>query len=124
MKRWIGAQILTDEFQGSSSGRLLRKVIRGTRNLYSYNPWFLLDTQALERPNYAYCMLHAARLAQKLGLDRISALEFGVAGGNGPYISASDPIISSKYIMILGRKCSLCSLTRSNRENESIVDDQ
>jgi len=83
MKSWVGAQILTEEFQASVWGRLLRKVIRSTRSLYSYSPWFLLDTQALDRPNYAYCMLHAARLAQKLGLDRISAIEFGVAGGNG-----------------------------------------
>jgi hypothetical protein len=28
-------------------------------------------------------MLHAARLAEKLGLSRISVIEFGVAGGNG-----------------------------------------
>ncbi|SNS10462.1 hypothetical protein SAMN06295912_101364 [Sphingomonas laterariae] len=54
-----------------------------TRNIYNYNPWFLLDTQAIERPNYAYCMLHAAQLAKRLGHERISAIEFGVAGGNG-----------------------------------------
>lgn len=83
MKRWISSFILSDEFQGSTSGRLVRGLIKRTRSLYSYNPWFLLDTQALERPNYAHCMLHAARLAQKLGISRISAVEFGVAGGNG-----------------------------------------
>src|SRR5258708_36733244 len=35
------------------------------------------------RPHYAYCLYQAARLAQLLGVPRISALEFGVAGGNG-----------------------------------------
>jgi hypothetical protein len=35
------------------------------------------------RPNYGYCLYHAAKLAVKLGYKRISAVEFGVAGGNG-----------------------------------------
>jgi len=35
------------------------------------------------RPQYAYCMWHAARLASSLGHKKISVLEFGVAGGNG-----------------------------------------
>lgn len=89
LKRWISSYILSDEFQASPSGLLLRSFIRRTRSLYSYSPWFLLDTQALERPNYAYCMLHAACLAQKLGLSSISAIEFGVAGGNGIAFMAS-----------------------------------
>ena len=36
-----------------------------------------------DRPHYAYCILSAARLARSLGIERISVLEFGVAGGNG-----------------------------------------
>lgn len=35
------------------------------------------------RGNYAWCVLHAASVARHLGVQRISALEFGVAGGNG-----------------------------------------
>ncbi|MCA9299165.1 MAG: hypothetical protein KDA28_08875 [Phycisphaerales bacterium] len=35
------------------------------------------------RPHYAYCTYHAARLAERLGIERISVIEFGVAGGNG-----------------------------------------
>jgi hypothetical protein len=35
------------------------------------------------RPHYAYCLYQAARLAKLLRIPRISALEFGVAGGNG-----------------------------------------
>lgn len=35
------------------------------------------------RPHFTFGVLHAARLAQTLGLERISVIEFGVAGGNG-----------------------------------------
>lgn len=38
---------------------------------------------ALDRPHYAYILYQAAQLAARLGLPRISAIEFGVAGGNG-----------------------------------------
>jgi hypothetical protein len=36
-----------------------------------------------ERPQYTYCVYHAAQLARRLGLKAISVIEFGVAGGNG-----------------------------------------
>lgn len=39
--------------------------------------------QSFERPNYAYCVYHAADLARKLGHKSVSVIEFGVAGGNG-----------------------------------------
>jgi len=42
-----------------------------------------LKLDALPYPNYAYGMLNAAIQAKELGLTRISAIEFGVAGGNG-----------------------------------------
>src|ERR1700734_3211680 len=35
------------------------------------------------RAYYAYATLKAAELARKLNIDRISVIEFGVAGGNG-----------------------------------------
>lgn len=35
------------------------------------------------RPNYTWSVLHAADVARTLGHDRITAIEFGVAGGNG-----------------------------------------
>jgi hypothetical protein len=38
---------------------------------------------AFERPAYAYCVYESALLAKQLGYSRISAIEFGVAGGNG-----------------------------------------
>lgn len=42
-----------------------------------------LNYGVLERPHFGHCLLQAAMLARKLGHDRISAIEFGVAGGNG-----------------------------------------
>jgi hypothetical protein len=39
--------------------------------------------RSVPRPQYGFGLLHAARLARRLGIPGISALEFGVAGGNG-----------------------------------------
>ena len=39
--------------------------------------------QLVGAPGYAYCTYHAADLARRLGIPRISVIEFGVAGGNG-----------------------------------------
>jgi hypothetical protein len=35
------------------------------------------------RPAYAYCLYNAVKLAKKLNYKSVSAIEFGVAGGNG-----------------------------------------
>jgi hypothetical protein len=43
----------------------------------------LIRLRAIERPHYAYIVLRAADLAHRLGLERISVIEFGVAGGRG-----------------------------------------
>ena len=50
-----------------------RKIIRELK----------LGMGAVARPHYGYCVYHAALLAKKLGYDRISVVEFGVASGNG-----------------------------------------
>ena len=83
MKRMIGRMVLSQEFQLSIAGALLRQFVRATHGTFGYSPEFRLDTQAIERPHYAYCMMRAAELAKMLGLSRISAIEIGVAGGNG-----------------------------------------
>jgi hypothetical protein len=44
---------------------------------------FRLGIGAVNRPHYAFLVSSAARLAKKLGLKRISILEYGVAGGQG-----------------------------------------
>ena len=83
MKSVLGGMLVAPEFQSSVWGALLRSLIKRTQHIYGYSARFLLDTQAASRPHYAYCMLAAADLATRLGHDRISAIEFGVAGGNG-----------------------------------------
>jgi hypothetical protein len=60
--------------------RLLRELIKRLR-LGSYR--FRYSIGALDRPNYAYILYQGAQLAARLGQTRISAIEFGVAGGNG-----------------------------------------
>jgi hypothetical protein len=42
-----------------------------------------LEIDAVERPYYGYGLMQAALEAKGLGLSRISAIEFGVAGGSG-----------------------------------------
>jgi hypothetical protein len=42
-----------------------------------------LAWDAVDRPHYAYCTYNAALQARALGHDAISAIELGVAGGNG-----------------------------------------
>jgi hypothetical protein len=50
-----------------------RSVPYGTKALWNVLPY----------SNYAYGVLHGCHLAAKLGLKRVSCIEFGVAGGNG-----------------------------------------
>jgi hypothetical protein len=43
----------------------------------------LSDPSRIHRPNYTWGVLHAAQVAKAIGINRISLIEFGVAGGNG-----------------------------------------
>ena len=42
-----------------------------------------MEVNALKRMPYAYICFNAAKLAKKLGYDRISVIEYGVGGGAG-----------------------------------------
>jgi hypothetical protein len=42
-----------------------------------------INAGAIERPAYAFCLYYGALLGKRLGYSRVSALELGVAGGNG-----------------------------------------
>jgi hypothetical protein len=62
----------------------IRKIIRVVIRTFGIGTYgFRLSIGALHRPNYAYIIHQAASLARRLGLPRISVLEFGVAGGAG-----------------------------------------
>lgn len=66
------------------SAHPLRKIFRFfimKTGVLNYKSRYFLG--ALERPHYAYCIYQAASLAKKLGLKRISVVEFGVAAGGG-----------------------------------------
>jgi hypothetical protein len=42
-----------------------------------------ISYRSIDRPYFGHCLCHAAMLARQLGHNRIAAIEFGVAGGNG-----------------------------------------
>src|SRR5277367_3404106 len=63
---------------------LAREVIKAF-NLLSFQDRVAIG--ALKRPQYAYCIFQAARLAEKLRYPRISVIEFGCGGGNGLVIA-------------------------------------
>ena len=59
--------------------RAVELIRRGQLGSYEWR----VEVGAVDRPAYAYCVRGAAKLAHRLGLERISVVEFGVAGGDG-----------------------------------------
>lgn len=71
---WRGLQVLY------SPGLVLSKLVEIT----PFVPFALkCALDAFPRPQYAYGLVHAARLAQSLGIHEFAALEFGVGRGQG-----------------------------------------
>ncbi len=68
-------------FNTPSLFRTVARILIRDRALGSYE--FRYGIGALHRPNYAYLVFQAAKLAQRLGQERVSVIEFGVAGGEG-----------------------------------------
>ena len=60
--------------------KALKPIIR---KLKIGNFEFRLNMHALKRMQYAYICFQAAKLGKKLGYERISVVEYGVAGGQG-----------------------------------------
>ncbi|MGA9722988.1 MAG: hypothetical protein WBQ86_11055 [Candidatus Binatus sp.] len=67
----------------SLSGSALRVMLRIYRRYFRLPVETEVALNWAARPSYAYCTYHAADLARRLGIPRISVIEFGVAGGNG-----------------------------------------
>jgi hypothetical protein len=69
--------------------QILTRLIQmpGARALWKRYPSVWVPTRVRygiwSRPHYAYGVFAAAKLAKRLGYSGISAIEFGVAGGNG-----------------------------------------
>lgn len=61
--------------------RLLKFLIKN--KICNFKISTLIEFNLTERPHYLYCLYHSAILARRLGLKKISIIEFGVAGGNG-----------------------------------------
>jgi hypothetical protein len=67
----------------SLSGSAIRAMLRLYRRYFALPLEMEVALDWTARPSYAYCTYHAADLARRLGISRISVIEFGVAGGNG-----------------------------------------
>jgi hypothetical protein len=62
----------------------VRRMLKAALRKASFLPFRLrYAIGALQRMHYAYIVYQAAHLAYRLGHERVSVLEFGVAGGNG-----------------------------------------
>ena len=61
--------------------RTLAKHVVKTLNLGSYEQ--RVNIGAVERLHYGFCVYQAAKLEKVLGYNRISVVEYGVAGGKG-----------------------------------------
>ncbi len=79
----IAKILASQKIQSSLFGGISRAAATRLASITKMPVEFIVKAQATPRPHYAYCMYNAALLAKRLGLSRISALEFGVAGGNG-----------------------------------------
>ncbi len=73
-----------------STNRLLRLtfnpslILIGLCKKIPFIPFNLrLALDIFNRPHYAYCTYYSAQQAKQLGINRISVIEFGVAGGSG-----------------------------------------
>jgi hypothetical protein len=60
---------------------LVLRALDSVFNFLSYET--KLQVRSITRSQYGFGLLEAGRLAARLGIPRISAIEFGVAGGNG-----------------------------------------
>ena len=60
---------------------LVLRALDSVFNFLSYEA--KLRVRSVTRSQYGFGLLQAARLAARLGIPKISAIEFGVAGGNG-----------------------------------------
>jgi tetratricopeptide (TPR) repeat protein len=69
-------------YQQSEAKRSIRPTVKGRPGeLLSYQE--RLDLALMPKASYAYLLFRGASLAKRLGIRRITAVELGVAGGNG-----------------------------------------
>lgn len=80
MNRFINLLISEESIRLRTVRGLIRRIGL-LRNCFTLDD--AITYGLVERPHYAFCMLHGASLAQRLGHRRMTAIEFGVAGGRG-----------------------------------------
>src|SRR5215207_7877301 len=59
-------------------------VVRALDSIFNFLSYETkLRVRSITRSQYGFGLLQAGRLAKRIGIPRMSAIEFGVAGGNG-----------------------------------------
>jgi hypothetical protein len=74
-------RLLTEAYHQPAPLRTACGLVIGKLRLFPYE--LRVDLFWERKPAYAYCLLNGARLAKRLGVSHISAIEFGVASGKG-----------------------------------------
>jgi len=74
-------RLITEAYHQAAPLRTALGLVIEKLRLFPYE--MRVDFFSERKPAYAYCLLNGARLAKRLGISRVSALEFGVAGGKG-----------------------------------------
>src|SRR6266542_3277705 len=74
-------RLITEAYHQPAPLRIACGLVIEKLRLFSYE--LRVDFFSERKPAYAYCLLNGARLAKRLGISRVSAIEFGVAGGKG-----------------------------------------
>ena len=74
-------KIIDGEFISAVFRKILNTLLE--KKIIDFHLKTLVDLNCTKRPHYLYCLYHSAILAKKLGLKKMSVIEFGVAGGNG-----------------------------------------
>jgi hypothetical protein len=69
--------------EGFAKGLFLRYALMGLAKAHVLSRRFVYDWSLVDRPHYAFGLLHSATEARCLGHRELTAIEFGVAGGNG-----------------------------------------
>ena len=69
--------------EGLANGLFRRYALMGLAKTNLLSRRFVYDWALVERPHYAFGLLRSAVEARILGYRQLTAIEFGVAGGNG-----------------------------------------
>ena len=93
----LGKSILLNFFINFNLKILILKILHKLKIVSNET---MLELSLVKRPEYSFGVLSAAKEAKALGYEKITVIEFGVAGGNGLIALEGIAIQVSKYVNI------------------------